>query len=161
MIAAHEFLEWAEVFGNYYGTALSALAHADREGKDLLLDIDVQGALQMMKKAIPHQASIFIMPPSPQILELRLRNRSEAERMTVEDVIARRLAEAQKELECIRDYKYAVVNDALDVAVAELRSIVLAERGTSDGVLAGWPQVAAPSPAPHRLLGALRSFGRA
>ena len=136
MIAAGEFLEWAEVFGNYYGTALSALEHARVGGKDLLLDIDVQGALQIMAKGMPHQASIFIMPPSPEVLELRLRNRSEAEHMTVEGVISRRLAEARKELGRVGQYKYAVVNDVLDVAVGELRAIVLTERGVGDGVSA-------------------------
>ena len=136
MIGAGEFLEWAEVFGNYYGTAVSALEHANREGKDLLLDIDVQGALQIMEKGMERQASIFVMPPSPEILELRLRNRSEAEHMTAENVIERRLAEARKELERVGDYRYAVVNDVLDVAVSELRAIVLTERGVGDGVSA-------------------------
>ena len=136
MIAKGEFLEWAEVFGNYYGTAVSALDHANREGKDLLLDIDVQGALQIMARGTERQASIFIMPPSPEILELRLRNRSEAEHMTAESVIERRLAEARKELERIGDYRYAVVNDVLDVAASELRAIVLTERGVGDGISA-------------------------
>ncbi|MBS1820977.1 MAG: guanylate kinase, partial [Acidobacteria bacterium] len=81
MVAAGDFLEWAEVFGNYYGTAVSALRHAKDLGKDLLLDIDVQGAVQMMKKT-PEAVSIFILPPSPQVLEKRLRNRSAAENMT-------------------------------------------------------------------------------
>jgi guanylate kinase len=130
MIAAGEFLEWAEVFGNYYGTALSALEHARAAGKDLLLDIDVQGALQILARQ-PEAASIFILPPSPQVLERRLRNRSVAESMTSEDVIARRLREAKKELLRIGDYRYALVNDVLDDAVAELRAIVLAERGPS------------------------------
>src|SRR6202789_3432153 len=75
MIAAGDFLEWAEVFGNYYGTAISALDHAKTVGKDLLLDIDVQGAGQVMKK-LPAAVSIFILPPSPQVLEMRLRARS-------------------------------------------------------------------------------------
>src|SRR6202012_2689060 len=79
MIAAEDFLEWAEVFGkDYYGTALSALAHAKDAGKDLLLDIDVQGAMQVMKKT-PQAVSIFVLPPSPEILEMRLRRRSESE----------------------------------------------------------------------------------
>ena len=86
MVAAGDFLEWAEVFGNYYGTAVSALAHAKAAGKDLLLDIDVQGAVQVMKK-LPEAVSIFILPPSPEVLEMRLRNRSEAEHMTSEAVI--------------------------------------------------------------------------
>ena len=82
MIAAGEFLEWAEVFGNYYGTARGALSMRRRMGKDLLLDIDVQGAMQVMQK-LPEAVSIFILPPSPEVLERRLRNRSEAENMTV------------------------------------------------------------------------------
>lgn len=133
MIAGGEFLEWAEVFGNYYGTALSALAHAKDAGKDLLLDIDVQGALQVMTK-LPAAVSIFILPPSPKVLEMRLRNRSEAEKMTAEDVIQSRLAEAEHELKQIAKYRYALVNDVLDQAVAELRAIVLWERGDGVGV---------------------------
>src|SRR5271163_4627999 len=127
MIAANEFLEWAEVFGNYYGTARSALRTAREQGKDLLLDIDVQGALQILEK-MPEAVSIFVLPPSPQVLEMRLRNRSQAERMTVEAIIARRLAEAREELKQIWDYRYALVNDVLDQAATELRAIVLAER---------------------------------
>ncbi len=135
MIAAEDFLEWAEVFGNYYGTALSALKHAKDAGKDLLLDIDVQGAVQVMKK-LPEAVSIFVLPPSPQILEMRLRARSEAENVTSEAVIEKRLAEARNELKQMRDYKYALVNDVLDQAVKELRAIVLCERGVRDGVQA-------------------------
>ena len=128
-----DFLEWAEVFGNYYGTAVSALDHAREAGKDLLLDIDVQGALQVMKK-LPEAVSIFILPPSPEVLEMRLRNRSEAEQMTSETVIERRLSQARNELEQVWGYKYALVNDVLDQAVAEMRAIVLYERGVRDGV---------------------------
>jgi guanylate kinase len=135
MIAAGDFLEWAEVFGNYYGTAVSALGHAKDVGKDLLLDIDVQGAVQVMEK-LPEAVSIFILPPSPEILEMRLRNRSEAEHVTSEAVIQKRLAEARNELKQMRDYKYALVNDVLDQAVMELRAIVLCERGVRDGVQA-------------------------
>ena len=124
MIMRDQFLEHAEVFGNYYGTAVSALAHARDAGKDLLLDIDVQGAVQVMKK-LPEAVSIFILPPSPEVLEMRLRNRSEAEHVTSEAVIEGRLAEARNELKRIGDYKYALVNDVLDQAVAEMRAIVL------------------------------------
>jgi guanylate kinase len=133
MIAAGDFLEWAEVFGNYYGTAVSALQHAKDVGKDLLLDIDVQGAVQVMEK-LPEAVSIFIIPPSPQVLEMRLRSRSEAEHVTSEDVIQKRLAEARNELKLMWDYKYALVNDVLDQAVIEFRAIVLCERGLRDGV---------------------------
>jgi guanylate kinase len=135
MIAAGAFLEWAEVFGKYYGTAISALQHAKDVGKDLLLDIDVQGAAQVMRK-LPEAVSIFIVPPSPQVLEMRLRSRSEAEHVTSEDDLQKRLAEARNELKLMRDYKYALVNDVLDQAVIELRAIVLCERGVRDGVQA-------------------------
>jgi guanylate kinase len=88
MIANDEFLEHATVFGNhYYGTAVSALDEARAQGNDLLLDIDVQGALQVMKK-MPQAVSIFILPPTPEVLERRLRNRSQAEGVANEAVIA-------------------------------------------------------------------------
>ena len=158
MVANGEFLEWAEVFGNYYGTAVSALEHAKAAGRDLLLDIDVQGALQVMKKK-PEAVSIFIMPPSPQVLEMRLRNRSQAEQMTSETVIESRLAEAKNELKKIWDYKYALVNDVLDQAVTEMRAIVLSERGEDGGVqpVASSCRTDAASP---RLKAALETFSR-
>jgi guanylate kinase len=128
MVAADDFLEWAEVFGNYYGTARSALQHAKDLGKDLLLDIDVQGALQVIRK-MPEAVSIFILPPSPEVLEKRLRNRSAAEKMSDEAVIQKRLAGARNELKRVWEYKYALVNDVLENAVEEMRAIVLYERG--------------------------------
>ena len=131
MVAAGEFLEWAEVFGNYYGTAISALKHAREAGKDLLLDIDVQGAAQVMKK-MPEAVSIFVLPPSPEVLEKRLVNRSAAEGMTDKVVIKRRLAGSRNEVERVWDYKYALINDVLEEAAAEMRSIVLYERGKND-----------------------------
>lgn len=163
MIAAGDFLEWAEVFGNYYGTAVSALSHAKGVGKDLLLDIDVQGASQVMKK-LPQAVSIFVLPPSPEILEMRLRRRSEAEQEAsktpiLEAVISKRLAAAKNELKRIWDYKYALVNDVLDQAVTELRAIVLSERGVRDGVqaIASSCRTDAVSP---RLKAALNTFER-
>jgi guanylate kinase len=162
MIAAGDFLEWAEVFGNYYGTAVSTLGHAKEAGKDLLLDIDVQGAVQVMKK-LPEAVSIFIMPPSPQILEMRLRHRSVAEEAAShaavpEAVIQQRLAEARHELKQMQDYKYALVNDVLEQAVMELRAIVLCERGVRDGVqsVASSCRTDAASP---KLRAALSTFG--
>jgi guanylate kinase len=161
MIAAGDFLEWAEVFGNYYGTAISALAHAKAAGKDLLLDIDVQGAVQVMKK-LPAAVSIFIMPPSPEILEMRLRHRTVAEEAAsrtpiTEEEIQKRLAAAKNELKQIWDYKYALVNDVLEQAVTELRAIVLCERGVRDGVqtVASSCRTDAASP---KLKGALSTF---
>ena len=158
MIREGDFLESAEVFGNYYGTALSALSHAKEAGKDLLLDIDVQGALQVMRK-VPEAVSIFIMPPSPEVLEMRLRNRSEAEHMTTESVIETRLHEARKALDRIREDRYAVVNDVLDQAVTELRAIVLTERGEGDGVSALAASCRTDAGA-ARLRMALESFAR-
>jgi len=156
MIAAGEFLEWAEVFGNYYGTGFAALEKARAAGRDLLLDIDVQGAVQVMR-TMPEAVSIFILPPSPQVLEMRLRNRSEAEHMTSEDVIERRLTQARKELEQLWDYKYALVNDVLDKATGEMRAIVLYERGTRDGVTAV-AEGCRTDARSARLQAALRSF---
>ena len=158
MIAADEFLEWAEVFGNYYGTALSALDLAAAHGTDLLLDIDVQGALQVMQ-TMPDAVSIFILPPSPEVLERRLRNRSQAEGVANESVIETRLSEARTELQKIEDYKYALVNDILDQAASEMRSIVLVARGDAtpaEGDLAAQCVTGARSP---RLESALNSFG--
>jgi len=162
MIAAGEFLEWAQVFGNYYGTAISSLRHAEAHGKDLLLDIDVQGGTQVMQK-LPEAVSIFILPPSPQVLEKRLRNRSAAEHVTNEEVIERRLQEAREELKRLDAYKYALVNDVLDNAVAELRAIVLwarlgAQQPDAEAVraMAASCETSAGSP---RLRAVLESFG--
>jgi guanylate kinase len=156
MIAHGEFLEWAEVFGNYYGTALSALEHARVAGKDLLLDIDVQGAVQVMRK-LPEAISIFIVPPSPEVLEMRLRQRSEAEHMTSVEMIERRLRQARGEVKQVWGYKYALVNDVLDQATAEMRAIVLYERGVRDGVTAIAESCRTDRPSP-RLSAALKSF---
>ncbi len=127
MIAAGEFLEYAEVFGNLYGTARSSLDEARRQGHDLLLDIDVQGAAQV-RKAMPEAVSIFVLPPNPKVLRTRLRNRSRAEGQVNEAELYRRLSEASKEIENYREYTYILINDILDRAVAQLEAIVLAER---------------------------------
>ena len=127
MIDAGEFLEYADVFGNYYGTARDSLTSAFSKGKDLLLDIDVQGATQVRAK-MPDAVTIFLMPPSPEILATRLRNRSRAEGSVQEEVIARRLARARLEIENYREYGYILVNDVLDRAVEEMAAIVAAER---------------------------------
>jgi guanylate kinase len=132
MVRAGEFLEHAEVFGNYYGTARKSLIDAQAHGKDLLLDIDVQGAAQVREK-IPDAVSIFVMPPAPNILATRLRNRSRAEGGVKEEVIQRRLAEARAEIENYREYRYILVNDILARAEEELLAIVASERIYREG----------------------------
>ena len=122
-IANDEFLEWAEVFGNYYGTHRGIWDKACAEGNDLLLDIDVQGAAQL-KKRIPDAVTIFVLAPSRQILEKRLRDRSEDS----EAVIARRLAAAAEEIRNYQRYDYVVVNEVVQEAVDTLHSIIRAER---------------------------------
>jgi guanylate kinase len=118
-----EFLEYAEVFGNYYGTHRSVLEQAQQEGKDLVLDIDVQGARQL-KVAIPEAISIFVLPPSREVLEQRLRARSQDS----EDVIQRRLKGAAEEVRNYSQYDYVVINREIDESSARLASIVKAER---------------------------------
>jgi guanylate kinase len=159
MIADGDFLEYATVFGDhYYGTAGSALDQAREHGHDLLLDIDVQGALQVMKK-VAAAVSIFILPPTPEVLERRLRNRSQAEGVADEAEIEKRLAQARNELLRLSDYKYALVNDDLDEAASEMRAIVLVARGEAEGddvEIAGRCLTAARA---AKLEAALRSFG--
>ena len=123
MLGRDEFLEWAQVFGNYYGTHRSELDRALAAGKDLVLDIDVQGARQLKAK-IPAAVTVFILAPSRVVLEQRLRSRSEDR----EEVIARRLKEAAEEIRRYEDYDYVLINRDLDEAQASLCAIVRAER---------------------------------
>ena len=123
MIAAGEFLEHAEVFGNYYGTAWRFLREAEAHGNDLLLDIDVQGAKQI-KEAIPEAVSIFILPPDREKLEWRLRHRG----LDSESVIRRRLDTARREIENYSKYDYILVNNLLEQSADQLKDIVLAQR---------------------------------
>ncbi len=122
-IAADEFLEYADVFGNYYGTHRSALDKAKAEGNDLVLDIDVQGAAQL-KQRIPDAVTIFVLAPSREILEQRLRARSQDS----DEVIRRRLANAVREIRNYSQYDYVLVNQDLELAVESLKGIVRAER---------------------------------
>ena len=123
MIDDDEFLEYAEVFGNYYGTARRFLRQAEADGHDLLLDIDVQGAAQIQRK-LPEAVSIFILPPDRKTLESRLRKRSE----DAEEVIQRRLVTASREIENYDKYNYILVNDQLDKSSQSLEAIVQSER---------------------------------
>ena len=124
MIAEDAFLEWADVFGNLYGTCA---ADAERElacGRDVVLVIDVQGARQVRKRSADRTIGVFVLPPSFDVLEQRLRGRSK----DPEEAIRRRLATARDEIGAVAEYDYVIVNDALDGCVDRLRSIVLAER---------------------------------
>ena len=127
MIAADDFLEHADVFGNYYGTARTSLGEALERGNDLLLDIDVQGAAQV-RRNMPQAVSIFILPPNPDVLASALRNRSRAEGGVRGMVVQKRLATARLEIEQYHEYRYVLVNDVLDRAAEELSAIVMAER---------------------------------
>jgi len=129
MIKKDEFLEHAEVFGNYYGTARRFQREAEQTGQDLLLDIDVQGAAQIKQK-LPQAVSIFILPPDRNTLERRLRTRS----LDAEEVIQRRLVTATREIENYAKYDYILVNDVLDESVEALKSILLSERLRRSGV---------------------------
>ncbi|MGC1372168.1 MAG: guanylate kinase [Candidatus Sulfotelmatobacter sp.] len=128
MIREDQFLEHAEVFGNYYGTARRFLQEAKNNGRDLLLDIDVQGAAQIQKK-IPEAISIFILPPNRKTLEERLRKRGEDR----EEVIQRRLITAAQEIENYERYNYILVNDRLEDSVEILQSIVRAGQWLRSG----------------------------
>ena len=123
MVARDDFLEWAEVFGNYYGTHRGILEEARASGRDLVLDIDVQGARQLIQK-IPEAVTVFILAPSRQILERRLRARGEDR----DEVIERRLRDAAEEIRRYSDYHYVLINRELAESDAILSSIVRAER---------------------------------
>jgi len=126
-LANGEFLEHADVFGNYYGTHSDELDRAAAEGVDLVLDIDVQGARQLKGK-IPAAVSIFILAPSREILEARLRARSQDS----EQVIERRLADAAEEIRNYTLYDYVLVNREVEASVDVLTSIVKATRSRRD-----------------------------
>jgi guanylate kinase len=123
MAAAGEFLEYANVHGNCYGTAREFLRQAGRSGHDLLLDIDVQGAAQI-KRNLTDAISIFVLPPDRGTLDWRLRNRKEDS----EDVIQRRLVTASREIEEYDKYDYVLINDQLEKSIERLQAIVLSER---------------------------------
>jgi guanylate kinase len=129
-IARGDFLEHADVFGNYYGTGKAETEARLASGRDLVLVIDVQGARQVRDKM--HGVGVFMLPPSFQVLEHRLRNRSQ----DPEAAIQRRLATARSEVSAVSEYDYVVINDELDRCVAELRGVVLAERARRDRRLA-------------------------
>jgi guanylate kinase len=123
MVRANEFLEHADVFGNYYGTARRFLEEAESKGHDLLLDIDVQGAAQIKPK-LADAVSIFVLPPDRKTLERRLRKRGEDDPR----VIQRRLDAASREIENYSKYNYILINQDLEASVESLQAIVGSER---------------------------------
>ena len=123
MIAAEEFLEWADVFGNFYGTCATDTERFLSTGRDLVLVIDVQGARQVRER-YQSTVGVFVMPPSFGVLEQRLRGRSKDS----EDAMQRRLRTARNEVAAFAEYDYVIVNDELEACVDRLRAIVLAER---------------------------------
>jgi guanylate kinase len=123
MVAAGEFLEWADVFGNLYGTSAVDTERLLSKGQDVVLVIDVQGARQVRQRGAP-AVTIFVMPPSFDILEHRLRGRSKDS----EDAVQRRLEVARAEVAAYTEYDFIVINDDIPLSVGRLRAIVLAER---------------------------------
>ena len=132
MIADDAFLEWADVFGNLYGTGKAETERELTAGRDLVLVIDVQGARQVRSHGA-NAIGIFVLPPSFEALERRLRGRSKDS----EEAIRKRLTTARREIRAVAEYEYVIVNDELDACVDRLRAIVLAERAR--------PRVMAPA----------------
>ena len=123
MLGNADFLEQAEVFGNYYGTSKTWVEAQLREGIDVILEIDWQGA-QQVRQSVPGTESIFILPPSQSALRERLRGRGQDS----DEVIQNRMDQAQQEMSHYVEYDYIVVNDDFDVALQQLKTIMLAKR---------------------------------
>lgn len=123
MMAAGEFIEWADVFGCFYGTSRKQIDSALQAGRDVILDIDVQGH-QQVRQQLPEAVSVFVMPPSFQELERRLRGRH----ADSPQVIQKRLGAAREEISHWPEYDYLVVNDRLVPATQALRAVVQAAR---------------------------------
>lgn len=123
LIEKDHFLEWAEVFGNYYGTSLPMIEKSLEQGVDVFLDIDWQGARQIRQK-VPNVKTIFILPPSREELKNRLVGRGQDS----EETIAKRMAEAESEMSHYNEFDYVIVNDDFQQSLAELKAILTAER---------------------------------
>jgi len=127
MIEAHEFVEWAVVYDHLYGTSMSSVESTLSSGKDLLLDLDIQGA-QEIKKQFPEATLIFIFPPSLEILHERLQGRSSQD----DTNIGLRAGKAAEEIRKCRDYDYLVINDDLNQAAREVEAIIIAQRAKTE-----------------------------
>ena len=123
MVEASAFIEHAQVFDNFYGTATANIEAKLKKGEDVILEIDWQGAEQV-RKQLPYSVNIFILPPSQAALEERLRGRGQDS----DEIIARRMRDAKSETSHYSEYDYLVVNDDFEDALAELKSIVVARR---------------------------------
>ncbi|MDA1021367.1 MAG: guanylate kinase [Cyanobacteria bacterium] len=123
MIAAGDFLEYAEFVGNLYGTPRSFVVDTLDSGNDVFLEIEVQGAIQVMKKC-PEALTIFLIPPSLEELERRLRKRG----TEPEEVLQKRLEKAKEEMKFTGQFKFTVVNDDVDIAVRKLKALILGAR---------------------------------
>lgn len=123
MVEAGQFLEHAQVFDNFYGTAQASVEATLAQGLDVVLEIDWQGARQVRER-IPAAVSVFILPPSRQALALRLRGRGQDS----DEIIARRMRDARSETEHYAEYEYLLINDDFATALAQLRAVVTAER---------------------------------
>jgi len=124
MVAKNAFLEWADVFGNFYGTCAADAEQELAQGRDVVLVIDVQGARQVRARSADRTIGVFVLPPTFEVLERRLRGRSK----DPEQAIRRRLATAREEIAAVAEYDYVVVNDELEACVERIKAIVLAER---------------------------------
>ena len=131
LIAKGDFLEHAEVFGNFYGTSRSALQQVLDQGNDLILEIDWQGA-QQVRKLMPEARSVFILPPSQQALRQRLDGRGQDS----EAIIAGRMKEAVSEMVHYDEYEYVIVNDDFDEALEDLKAVFAANREGDAAALA-------------------------
>jgi len=127
MIEAHEFVEWAVVYDQLYGTSISSISRELSSGKDLLMDVDIQGS-QEIKRQFPESLSIFILPPSLDILKKRLQKRSSNDKMNTR----LRLKKAVEEIQRCRDYNFIIVNDDLKQAVKEIEAIIVAQRANKN-----------------------------
>lgn len=136
MLVGGELLEWADVFGNLYGTSAADTERVLEAGNDLVLVIDVQGARQVRRRRADSTA-VFVMPPSLEVLERRLRGRSKDS----EAAIQRRLQVAREEVEAFTEYDFVVVNDELMAAVERLRSIVMAKRASLEHMRSGAEEI--------------------
>ena len=131
MLGDGEFIESAEIYGNLYGTSQKWINEAISSGKDILLEIDGQGARQV-RKIFSDVVSIFVLPPSLEVLENRLKDRNQDSK----EVIAKRMAAAKEEISHVSEYDYVIINDNIDIALRDLVSVVQSERLRASAQLA-------------------------